>query len=198
MTDEPSTELAAVPDELATQFPQGASDELARIRLALMQGMNAVATIEDTPTAAVQWLAVDIIARDLAVFKKELATRLINLAPTKDYKYTPKGGVQEVRTRPVKEQVITGLGTVLIETSSNREWNDRRALAQQMIGDLANGYAIEHEGELPRHNIVVGWLFDLFTVGDPRVTKMDEYGLKSYDNDDNCTKNPTTSARVRA
>lgn len=192
MTSMTSTEL-----EPAVLFPAKASTELAQIRAALMRAGMGIANIHDTPVAATQWLAVDIIARDLAVLRRDLSNRLIELAPTKTYKYTPKGGVQEERTKPVKEQVVDGLGVVLIETSMNRDWNDKRALAHEMIGDLARIYASDHEGEMPNHTTVVSWLFDIFAVGDPRVTKMEEYGLKSYDNDDNCAKNPTTTARVK-
>lgn len=171
-TDPPSAEVVKSEPEPFTLAPRGVLAEIQRV---LLQAMTVV-ELSDTPGAAEVWRAADILARDLAAVRRAAANRLIDLAPIETYKF--RG---EVRERPVKSQVVSGVGIVLIEQTPTRQWEDRRELAKTMMRQQI----VQAEGEAPDVMSTIDWVFDIFQVGDPRVTALKDRGFGDYDDPDN-------------
>lgn len=173
-----------------------ARGDLAQIQAALLRAYERISEL-DTPQAAEMWYSIDVIARDLAMMRRAASDRLCAIAPRETYRH--RG---EERTRPVKSQLVEGLGQVVIENPAKRTWADLRGMAHAMFDDWKQAYAKGHDGELPPPHVVINFIFNLFQVGDPRVTVMKDQGLGAYDKVDEAgdgawvTKFYETKARV--
>lgn len=183
--DTPSAEVEVyVPGQLT------ARGELAQIQAALLVAMDRIPDMA-TPEAANLWRSADIIRRDLSAIQTDASNRLCAIAPTEQYSY--RG---ETRTRPVKQQVVTGVGMLMIEQSPTRKWADKRALAHDLMGVWKMRYAAVHDGEEPRPNEVIDWLFDIFQIGDPRSTVLKALGFETFDAEPYVAKTFERKARV--
>lgn len=164
--------------------------ELAQIQSVLLAVMERIPQM-DTPQAADLWRSADIIGRDLATLKHDASNRMIEVAPTEEYRWRGEG-----RTRPVKVQLVDGVGTVKIEQSPTRTWADRRALAHEMFDVWKQDYAKGHQGEHPEPHEVIDFVMNVFQVGDPRTTVMEDQGLKDFDEEPYVAKTFERKARV--
>lgn len=184
------TTVQEVNDDLVPVDPSSADMALPGLRGALLAVMDQIPQMP-TADAAALWKALDVIARDVAAVKRDAGRRLIDIAPIEQYRY--RG---EERTRPVKQQIIPGVGLVAIEQSPTRTWANKAELAQEMCDEWAMAYAAEHEGETPTRAQIVAFIFMIFPAGDPRVTVMRELGLSRYDTEPWVAKTYDQTARV--
>lgn len=176
----------AIPDEnlaIAERLVPGMRQRL----LSIMEAIPSMSTSD----AAALWRGIDIIARDLAAVKRDASNQMVAVAPIETYKY--RG---ETRSRPVKQQIVPGVGVVMIENTATREWANRRELAHEMAQVWSFAQAADNDGNMPAAKDLVDFIFDVFSVGDPKTTVMKEKGLGEFDEEPWVKKDYEKKARV--